>query len=115
MNILFIGDIYGSLGRTTVKKYLSKIKQEYKINFVIANGENAAHGRGITEAIYKELLEEGIQVLTMGNHTFDNRDIFNFIADAKNLLRPANMDESVPGKGYEIFSYNEHKQRPRKF
>jgi hypothetical protein len=109
MNILFIGDIYGSLGRTTVKKYLSKIKQDYKINFVIANGENAAHGRGITEAIYKELLEEGIQVLTMGNHTFDNRDIFNFIADAKNLLRPANMDESVPGKGYEIFSYNEHK------
>ena len=53
MNILFIGDIYGSLGRTTVKKYLSKIKQDYKINFVIANGENAAHGRGITEAIYK--------------------------------------------------------------
>lgn len=109
MNLLFIGDIYGSLGRATVKKYLPKLIKEYKANFIIANGENAAHGRGITEAMYKEFLEEGIHVLTMGNHTFDNRDIFNFIDKAENLLRPANMDISVPGKGYDIFTYNEHK------
>lgn len=109
MNILFIGDIYGKLGRSTVAQNLTKIKNEYNINFVIANGENAAHGRGITEAIYKEFLSLGIQVITMGNHTFDNRDIFNFINEARNLLRPANMDISVPGKGYEIFTYNEIK------
>lgn len=109
MNILFIGDIYGSLGRATVKKYLPKIVEEYKINFVIANGENAAHGRGITEAMYKEFLDEGIHVLTMGNHTFDNRDIYNFIDNANNLLRPANMDKSVPGKGYDIFNLNDIK------
>ena len=76
---------------------------------MIANGENAAHGRGITEAIYKEFMDMGIQALTMGNHTFDNRDIFNFIDKAHNLLRPANMDISVPGKGYEIFTYNDKK------
>lgn len=109
MNILFIGDIYGALGRDTLKKYIARVKDQYSINYVIANGENAAHGKGITEVIYKEFLENGIQVITMGNHTFDNRDIFNFIDNAKNLIRPANLDISVPGKGYDIFNYNEYK------
>lgn len=109
MNILFIGDIYGSLGREIVRKNLSRLKSQYTINFIIANGENAAHGRGITEQIFKTFLEQGIQVITMGNHTFDNRDIFNFINNTKNLIRPANMDESVPGKGYDIYNYNDLK------
>ena|SRR5690554_283780 len=109
MNVLFIGDIYGSLGRKTVNKLLPQLKRDYNVNIVIANGENAAHGRGITETMYKEFLKEGIHVLTMGNHTFDNRDIFNFIDKAKNLIRPANMDISVPGKGYSIFTYNDSK------
>lgn len=109
MNILFIGDIYGKLGRNTVQRYLKQLKKQYDINFTIANGENAAHGRGITEAMYKEFLVEGIQVITMGNHTFDNRDVFNFIDNTKNLIRPANMDISVPGKGYEIYQYNDIK------
>ncbi len=106
MNILFIGDIYGSLGRKTVKNYIPRLKDQYKVNFIIANGENAAHGRGITESMYKEFIEEGIRVITMGNHTFDNRDIYNFIDGAKNLIRPANMDISVPGKGFDIYNYN---------
>jgi len=109
MNVLFIGDIFGSLGRETVKKYLEEIINAYNVSFVIANGENAAHGRGITETMYHELLENGINVLTMGNHTFDNHDIFNFIDSAKFLLRPANMDKSVPGKGYDIFTINDIK------
>lgn len=109
MNVLFIGDIFGSLGRETVKKYLEEIINAYNVSFVIANGENAAHGRGITETMYNELLENGINVLTMGNHTFDNHDIFNFIDSAKFLLRPANMDKSVPGKGYDIFTINDIK------
>jgi 2',3'-cyclic-nucleotide 2'-phosphodiesterase len=106
MNILFIGDIFGSLGRDLVEKYIKKIKDDYQINYVIANGENAAHGRGITEAIYKSFLTQGIQVVTLGNHSFDNRDIFNFIDDAKNIIRPANSDISVPGRGYGIYNYN---------
>ncbi|MDF2698467.1 MAG: metallophosphoesterase [Haloplasmataceae bacterium] len=109
MNILFIGDIYGSLGRDTVKKYIARVKEQYSINYCIANGENAAHGKGITEVIYKEFLEQGINVITMGNHTFDNREIFNFIDNAKNLIRPANLDMSIPGKGYDIYNYNEYK------
>ncbi|NLG80923.1 MAG: TIGR00282 family metallophosphoesterase [Bacilli bacterium] len=109
MNVLFIGDICGSLGRNTVKNYLTELKEKYKVAFVIANGENAAHGRGITEVMYKQFLEEGINVVTMGNHTFDNHDIFNFIDNAKNLIRPANMDKSVPGKGFDIFTINDIK------
>jgi len=109
MNLLFIGDIYGKLGRETVRKYLTKVKDDYQISYIIANGENAAHGRGITQPMYKEFLEQGIQVITMGNHTFDNRDIYNFIDQAKNLIRPANLDISVPGKGYDIFNYNQFK------
>ncbi len=109
MNILFIGDIYGSLGRDTIKKYMSKLKNQYTINFIIANGENAAHGRGITEQMYKEFLEQGIQVITMGNHTFDNREVFNFIDTAKNIIRPANMDVTVPGRGYDIYKFNDLK------
>ncbi|ERJ13599.1 TIGR00282 family metallophosphoesterase [Haloplasma contractile] len=115
MNILFIGDAYGSLGRKAVEDYLPTLRSDYGINFVILNGENAAHGRGITEKIYRAFLEQGIQVITLGNHAWDNRDIFNFIDQAKCMVRPANypIDRSgnsvVPGKGYEIFNYNQYK------
>jgi 2',3'-cyclic-nucleotide 2'-phosphodiesterase len=109
MNILFIGDIYGSLGRETLQRHLPKIREQYPVHFCIVNGENAAHGRGITEPIYKEFLEQGIQVVTLGNHAFDNRDVFNFIDEARNIVRPANYDSTVPGKGYQIYKYNDLK------
>ncbi|MCY7473124.1 TIGR00282 family metallophosphoesterase [Bacillus safensis] len=99
MKILFVGDIVGSPGRDTLKEYLPKLKKKYQPHFTIVNGENAAHGKGLTEKIYHELLQAGADVLTMGNHTWDKRDIFDFIDDAANMVRPANFPEGTPGKG----------------
>lgn len=83
MKLLFIGDVVGSMGREMVHDYLPKLKKMYKPQVTILNGENAAAGRGITEKIYKGFLQDGVDIVTMGNHTWDNRDIFEFIDDAK--------------------------------
>lgn len=92
MNILFIGDIVGSVGRSAVAKYLPQLKVEHNVDLVVANGENAAHGKGITRKIYHQLLEMGIDVITMGNHTFSKNDLYQFIEEADRLVRPANME-----------------------
>ena len=107
MRLLFIGDIVGSPGRAMVKEYLGKLKEKYRPQFVIINGENAAAGRGITQKIYKELLEYGANVITLGNHSWDNRDIFEFIDDAKYLVRPGNFPEGTPGKGLSFVKMNQ--------
>ena len=99
MKVLFIGDIVGSIGRATVEKYLPRLKKKYEPDVVIANGENAAAGRGITRKIYHQLLQMGVDVITMGNHTWDNKEIFEFIDEAEYLIRPANFSEEAPGKG----------------
>lgn len=105
MNILIIGDIVGTSGVNKVKDILSKVKKENDIDFVIANGENSADGMGITSKIFKELLLAGVDVVTMGNHTWGKKDIFNII-DNKKLLRPANYPKDVVGNGYGIYECN---------
>ena len=92
MKVLFIGDIVGAAGRETVSRQLPLLKQQYAIDLVIANGENAAHGKGITRRIYNQLLACGIDVITMGNHTFSKNDIYQFIDEAERMVRPANME-----------------------
>ncbi|MEG0527782.1 MAG: YmdB family metallophosphoesterase, partial [Longicatena sp.] len=82
MKILFIGDIVGSSGREIVREQLPLLKAQYNLDVVIANGENAAHGKGITRKIYRQLLDYGIDVVTMGNHTFSKNDIYQFIDEA---------------------------------
>ncbi|MGL4972686.1 MAG: TIGR00282 family metallophosphoesterase [Culicoidibacterales bacterium] len=109
MRILFIGDVYAAPGREMVELHLQKLKQEYRPQVVIANGENSAHGKGITDKIYRRFLELGINVITMGNHTFDNREIYSFIDDAKYLVRPANMYKNAPGKDYVVYRCNQTK------
>ena len=79
MKILFIGDIVGSVGQKSIKEYLPSLKQIHPHAMFIANGENAAAGKGITAAIAKEIFEMGIQAITMGNHTWDQKEIFDFI------------------------------------
>ncbi|MDI7744278.1 TIGR00282 family metallophosphoesterase [Lysinibacillus fusiformis] len=106
MKVIFIGDIVGSIGREAVEKYLPRLKKKYAPDVVIANGENAAAGRGITQKIYQQLLQVGVDVITMGNHTWDNKDIFEFIDDADYLIRPANFSEEAPGKGMVQISKN---------
>ncbi len=107
MNLLFIGDVVGSPGREMVKEYVPKIKEKYRPTFTIINGENAAGGRGITEKIYREFLSIGAQAVTLGNHSWDNREIFEFIENAKNMVRPANFPEGTPGKGLAFFKVND--------
>lgn len=109
MRLIFVGDVVGSLGREMVHEYLPKIKQTYKPQVTILNGENAASGRGITEKIYKGFLQDGVDVVTMGNHTWDNRDIFEFIDTAKKMIRPANFPEgTTPGVGMTYIKVNSY-------
>lgn len=109
MKVLFIGDVVGSLGREMIREYLPKLKNKYKPQATIVNGENAAGGRGITEKIYKEFLQNGVDAVTMGNHTWDQREIFDFIDDSKKLVRPANYPSGVgvPGKGIVYIKINQ--------
>lgn len=104
MNILVIGDIYGKPGRKIVRQMLPRMQSENNIMFTIANAENAAGGRGLTRDVMRELLDAGIDVLTMGNHVWDNKDIFNFIDDEFRLLRPINYPGHCPGQGYHIYN-----------
>ena len=105
MKILAVGDIIGNAGVKELRKQLSKIKQEKGIDFTIVNGENSAEGMGITEKNYKDIIEVGTDVVTMGNHTWGKKDIFKFIDDPK-IIRPANYPEGVVGKGYNIYKNN---------
>lgn len=98
MKVLFIGDIVGSVGREIVREKLPQLKEEYAIDLVVANGENAAHGKGITRKIYQQLLSYGVDVITMGNHTFSKNDIFQFIEEADRMVRPANMEPTDYGE-----------------
>jgi metallophosphoesterase (TIGR00282 family) len=107
MNLLFIGDVVGSPGRDMVKDYLPKLKEKYRPHLTIINGENAAGGKGITEKIYRQFLEQGAQAVTLGNHAWDNREIFEFIDSAKYLVRPANFPKGTPGKGLVFLKFNQ--------
>ncbi len=105
MNILTIGDLVGDIGVKKLKKELKRIIEENNINFVIVNGENAAEGMGISKKNFNDLLEEPIDVITMGNHTWAKKDIFSFI-DHEKLIVPANYSPKCPGKGYNIYNVN---------
>ncbi|MFD1707666.1 TIGR00282 family metallophosphoesterase [Siminovitchia sediminis] len=106
MDILFVGDVVGSMGREMIKEYLPKLKAFYKPHITIVNGENSAGGRGITESIYKQLLEAGANAVTLGNHSWDNKGIFDFIDQAKYLTRPANFPDA-PGTGMVFLKIND--------
>jgi metallophosphoesterase (TIGR00282 family) len=99
MRLLFIGDIVGKPGRRAVHELLPDLISNYQIDFVIANGENAAAGFGITREIVEDLFENRIDVITTGNHIWDKKEIHDFIGDYETLLRPANYPGSAPGRG----------------
>ena len=103
MKILILGDVMGASGRSALINKLPKIITENKIDFVIVNGENAADdGRGITQIIAKEFFSKGVDVITSGNHIWDKKEITDYIDKENRLLRPANLAEGSPGKGYAI-------------
>jgi metallophosphoesterase (TIGR00282 family) len=103
MRILFIGDIVGKPGRQAVDGILEKLISDYGIEFTIANGENAAGGMGITPPIAVEILDQGVDVLTSGNHIWAKKEITSFLDEEPRILRPANYPPNVPGRGSGLF------------
>jgi hypothetical protein len=103
MNILFIGDIFGRPGRTTVKKLLPDYRKKLGIDLVVANAENMHHGKGVSESQLKEMQAAGVDFFTSGNHVWKEREIIPRLDDPKlPLIRPANYPEGAPGKGYQV-------------
>src|SRR5207342_3691419 len=99
MRILFIGDIVGRSGRTILLDRMPKLVAEWKLDLVVVNGENAAGGFGITEAIYNEIIDAGADAITLGNHAWDQREALVFIERAPKLIRPINYPLGTPGRG----------------
>ncbi len=103
MRLLFLGDVVGRAGRKAVVEGLPPLIARWKLDFVVVNGENAAGGFGITEQIHNDLLDAGADVVTLGNHAFDQRDTLVFIERQERLLRPVNYPKGTPGKGAGLF------------
>jgi hypothetical protein len=103
MRILFIGDIIGKPGRDVVAAELPRLRQDLDLDLVIANGENAAGGFGLTHAIAREFFATGIDVITTGNHWADQKEILTFIGDEDRVLRPINYPKGTPGRGANLY------------
>ena len=103
MKLLFCGDVVGKSGRRVVAEHLPRLRQDLAVDFTIVNGENAAHGFGITEGICNGFFEAGADVVTTGNHVWDQREIMNTIDDEPRLLRPINYPAGTPGRGFNVY------------
>jgi metallophosphoesterase (TIGR00282 family) len=99
LTLLFLGDIVGEPGRTAVIRRLPELKEKFALDFIVANGENAAGGRGITGKITIDLLRAGVSVVTTGDHIWDQKEIFSYIDTEPRLLRPINYPRGAPGQG----------------
>ncbi|HLG84720.1 MAG TPA: TIGR00282 family metallophosphoesterase [Bradyrhizobium sp.] len=99
MRILFVGDVVGRAGRNAIAEHLPRLVRDWSLDLVVVNGENAAGGFGITEAIYQELLDAGADAITLGNHAWDQREALVFIDRAPRLIRPVNFPRGTPGRG----------------
>ncbi len=115
MNILFIGDVFSSIGRDMVERYLPKVKERYNVDFVIANVENATHGKGLIKRHYEDFLFQGISLMTMGNHTFSKKELFDYIDEAERLIVPYNQPKALPGVGSREIVFQGKKIRVTSF
>ena len=104
MKLLYMGDVVGRSGRDVVMERLAEIKTRLAPDFIVVNGENAAHGFGITPKICDDFFAAGIDVVTLGNHSWDQREIFPYMDGEPRLLRPANYPAGTPGRGIGIFA-----------
>lgn len=102
MKLLFIGDVVGSSGRAVLTQNLAALKEQYSIDCTIVNGENAAHGKGITRRIYHQITSLGVDAVTMGNHTFSKGELLDFIDEADRLVRPMNLLPLEKGKSVRV-------------
>ncbi|MDE3748217.1 TIGR00282 family metallophosphoesterase [Methylobacterium radiotolerans] len=102
MRLLFLGDVVGRSGRTVVCEHLPRLREHWRLDCVVVNGENAAGGFGISETICDELIQAGADAVTLGNHSFDQREAMVFIARQPRLVRPANYPPGTPGRGATV-------------
>lgn len=109
MNLLFIGDIVGQPGRNAVKTLLPKLRERHALDFVIANGENSAGGSGITPKTAEEIFSAGVDVITSGDHLWDQKEVLELLAKEKRFLRPMNYPPDVAGNGSGIFHISDSK------
>ena len=104
MKILFLGDVMGRAGRKAVVERLPKLRADWKLDFVVVNAENASAGMGLTGDHAKALLDAGADVLTLGDHAFDQKEMLGFIENEPRIIRPLNYAKDAPGKGFRLFS-----------
>ncbi|HHB83000.1 MAG TPA: TIGR00282 family metallophosphoesterase [Devosia sp.] len=104
MKLLFLGDVMGKAGRDTVADRLPSLIEEYSFDFVVINGENASHGRGLTEGHFQNLMDAGADVVTLGDHAFDQRETLSYIEREQTLVRPINFMEGTPGRGATLMT-----------
>ena len=104
MKILAIGDVVGKAGRKAVVSRIPELRKRLELDFVVVNGENASHGCGINRKMCDAFFAAGVDVITMGNHTWDNKEIFSFIDEEERIVRPMNYLENSLGRGYNIFT-----------
>jgi hypothetical protein len=109
VKILFIGDIVGEPGRKAVKTLLPKLREQHALDFVIANGENSAGGSGITPKLAEEIFLAGVDVITSGDHLWDQKEVMQLLANERRFLRPLNYPADVPGNGSGIFEVSNSK------
>lgn len=102
MKVLFIGDIVGKPGQEYTRAKLKEVVRDQRIDLVVANGENATHGRGLNYPSAEYLYDAGVEIITLGNHTWDQREITSFIDEDERIVRPANFPEGTPGRGYTV-------------
>src|SRR3712207_4952778 len=101
-SILFVGDVVGGLGRRTLQGLLPQLRAELEPTFVVVNGENSAGGLGITPQIAREMLADGVDVITLGNHAYHRREILPYLDEEERIIRPANYLKRHPGKGVTV-------------
>ena len=106
MKVLFVGDVFGQSGRRQLADAMPDLRSRYAPDFIVANGENAAGGRGITFATADELHRMGVDVITLGNHTWSRKEALTLVEDNPRLIRPANYPKGVPGRGRTIVAQN---------
>src|SRR5581483_1040742 len=104
VTILFVGDIVGGIGRRTLFALLPELRERFSLDFVVVNGENASGGLGITPKVAEELFAAGVDVITLGNHTYRHREIYPYLDQHERILRPANFLRSQPGHGWCVVS-----------
>lgn len=104
MNLLFLGDVVGRVGREVVLKHLPKLRKEWKLDFVVLDADNAASGFGATPTICREFFDNGVDVITCGDHVWDQKELVPFLSTEKRVLRPQNFPERAPGTGHGIYT-----------